>query len=206
MAWRSYQYVLGIVLLVPTAIVVTMLWAWRRVRGAQTGMLEEGPARQLRQGTSEEFCVPAEAVGYVIGRQGQRVRDLERSSGARIRFKEQQDSEDKVSLSSLSLSLSLSRGWREEAWIVVQMVVISGSSEAVRSACESVREYVKKVEEKESQVLVSVPVPAYAIGRLIGRGGANIRAIQRESGAKVCHVFPLPKLTCVSAGECSEWE
>ena len=59
-------------------------------------MLEEGPSRQLRQGTSEEFTIPAEAVGYVIGRQGQRVREMEKSSGARIRFKDQQDSEDKA--------------------------------------------------------------------------------------------------------------
>ena len=97
MAWRGYQYMLGMVLLVPTAIVVTMLWAWRRIRGARGAMLEGGPARQLRQGTSEEFTIPAEAVGYVIGRQGQRVREMERTSGARIRFKDQQDNEDKAS-------------------------------------------------------------------------------------------------------------
>ena len=96
---------LGMVLLVPTAIVVTMLWAWRRIRGARGAMLEGGPAIQLRQGTSEEFTIPAEAVGYVIGRQGQRVREMERTSGARIRFKDQQDSEDKASW-CLELSVS----------------------------------------------------------------------------------------------------
>lgn len=67
--------------------------------------------------------------------------------------------------------------------------MISGTSGAVRSACEKVRECVKKVEEKETQVSVGVPIPVYAIGRLIGRGGANIRAIQRESGAKVSLTF-----------------
>lgn len=86
---------MGMVLLVPTAILVTVLWAWRRIRG-RADMLEEGPARQLRQGTSEEFTIPSEAVGYVIGRQGQRVREMERTTGARIRFKDQQDTEDKV--------------------------------------------------------------------------------------------------------------
>ena len=60
-------------------------------------MLEGGETRQLRQGTCVEFTIPSCAVGYVIGRQGQRVRDLERTSGARIRFKNQQESEDKVS-------------------------------------------------------------------------------------------------------------
>lgn len=88
---------LGVVLLVPTALVVTMLWAWRRLRTSGAAMLEAGPTRQLRQpGVSEEFSIPAESVGYVIGRRGQRVRDLEKETGARIRFKDQQDSEDKV--------------------------------------------------------------------------------------------------------------
>lgn len=96
MAWRGYRYMLGVFLLVPAAILVTVAWAWRRVRrGGDRGMLEGG-TRQLRQGTSEEFTIPSSAVGYVIGRQGQRVRELERSSGARIRFKDQQDSGDKV--------------------------------------------------------------------------------------------------------------
>lgn len=85
-------------------------------------------------------------------------------------------------------TLSLARGWREVG-LVPQVVVISGCSGAVQSACEKVRECVKKVEEKETQVSVGVPVPVYAIGRLIGRGGANIRAIQRESGAKVSLIF-----------------
>ena len=70
-------------------------------------------------------------------------------------------------------------------FVFPQIVVISGSTEAVKTASERVKECVMKVEEKETDVSVGVPVPVYAIGRLIGRGGANIRAIQRESGAKV---------------------
>lgn len=101
MVWRRYHYVLGIVFIVPTAIVLTMLWAWRRISGVgdSHGMIENGRSntRQIRQGTSVEFTIPAATVGYVIGRQGQRVREIERTSGARIRFKDQQDSDDKVS-------------------------------------------------------------------------------------------------------------
>ena len=63
--------------------------------------------------------------------------------------------------------------------------MISGTSDAVRSAGNSVRECVRtRMEVRETQT-VTVPVPQYGIGRLIGRGGANIRSIQRESGAKV---------------------
>lgn len=87
---------MGVVLLVPAAIVMTMLWAWRRIRGSGERAIEGSGTLQLRQGTCVEFTIPSSAVGYVIGRQGQRVREIERNSGARIRFKDQQESEDKV--------------------------------------------------------------------------------------------------------------
>lgn len=67
----------------------------------------------------------------------------------------------------------------------VQVVVISGSGEAVRSAEEKVKEFVQRKMEDHMAQSVVVPVPQHAIGRLIGRGGANIRSVQRESGAKV---------------------
>ena len=94
MAWLRYRYWLGLVLVLPTAVLMAAIWAWRRLgRGAGE---REGDTRRLRQGTSVEFTIPAQAVGYVIGRHGQRVRQLEESSGACIRFKDQRDSEDKV--------------------------------------------------------------------------------------------------------------
>lgn len=140
--------------------------------------IEGAGTLQLRQGTCVEFTIPSSAVGYVIGRQGQRVRELERNSGARIRFKDQQESEDKV-------MCLCSRGGRVMPAVFLQVVVISGSGEAVRSAEEKVKECVRrKMEDQEAQSVV-VPVPHHAIGRLIGRGGANIRSVQRESGAKV---------------------
>lgn len=86
---------MGVVLLVPAAIVMTMLWAWRRIRGSERA-IEGSRTLQQRQGTSVEFTIPASTVGYVIGRQGQRVREMERNSGARIRFKDLQEGEDKV--------------------------------------------------------------------------------------------------------------
>ena len=88
---------LGIVLLVPAAVFLTLAWAWRRLLGGGRE-LEGSATRQLRHAASAEFAIPAATVGYVIGRQGQRVKQLEQSSGARIRFKDQQDSEDKVRL------------------------------------------------------------------------------------------------------------
>lgn len=87
---------MGVFLLVPAAIVMTMLWAWRRIRGSEERAIEGSGTLQQRQGTCVEFTIPSSTVGYIIGRQGQRVRELERNSGARIRFKDLQEGEDKV--------------------------------------------------------------------------------------------------------------
>lgn len=67
----------------------------------------------------------------------------------------------------------------------MQVVVISGRPENVEAAKERVQEMVRaKLEGGQSQTVV-MPVPKHAVGRIIGRGGANIRSLQRESGAKV---------------------
>lgn len=108
MAWLRYQYWLGLVLVLPTAVLMAAMWAWRRLGSG--GRENERDTRRLRQGTSLEFTIPAPAVGYVIGRHGQRVRQLEESSGARIRFKDQRDSEDKVRRDEVGLETG--GGWR----------------------------------------------------------------------------------------------
>ena len=41
-------------------------------------------------------CISVQAVGFVIGRHGVRVRQVEDECGARIRFKDKQGSEEKV--------------------------------------------------------------------------------------------------------------
>ena len=48
-----------------------------------------------------------QAVGFVIGRHGVRVRQVEDQSGARIRVKDKHDSEDKVGRAGCSRSAPL---------------------------------------------------------------------------------------------------
>ena len=103
---------IGISLLVPTLGLVAMCWAWwkrtvlfnpstsrseassHRRREGGDGCLQEAP--RLRQIVEEEITVPGNIVGYIIGRRGTRVREIEEDSGARLRFKELQGTEDKV--------------------------------------------------------------------------------------------------------------
>ncbi len=64
--------------------------------------------------------------------------------------------------------------------------MVRGKEETVEAAEEMLR----KVIEERSRVKVeaesvSIAVPSSAVGRIIGRQGANIKTLQRESGAKI---------------------
>ena len=43
-----------------------------------------------------EFTIPDAVVGYVIGRRGNRIRQIEEETGAKVRFKERIGTGDKV--------------------------------------------------------------------------------------------------------------
>ncbi len=67
-----------------------------------------------------------------------------------------------------------------------QVAAITGGEGSVETAVEMLRkvieERVRALEERET---VSISVPSSAVGRIIGRQGANIRTLQRESGATI---------------------
>lgn len=66
------------------------------------------------------------------------------------------------------------------------MAVIAGRDESVQAAEEMLKKVIEeKMRMKEEEETVSMAVPSIAVGRIIGRQGANIRTLQRESGAAV---------------------
>lgn len=86
-----------LLLLLPVAGLVLVLWLYqygqeqrKQQRGGDKGTL------RVRQSVTSELTIPGDVVGRVIGRHGLRVRQLEEESGARIKFKDQQHSQDKV--------------------------------------------------------------------------------------------------------------
>ena len=102
MGWRQYTG-LGLLLLMPTTVLMVALWlcpcTWFRPFRRWLSLLSSEPAgetHRARQSVSEEFSIPSKVVGWVIGRNGATVRQFEEQSGARIKFKDQQDSQDKV--------------------------------------------------------------------------------------------------------------
>lgn len=90
-----------LLLLLPVAGLALVLWlcrcgqGHRRQEGRGGGGDDKGTLR-VRQSVTSELTIPGNVVGRVIGRHGLRVRQLEEESGARIKFKDQQQSQDKV--------------------------------------------------------------------------------------------------------------
>lgn len=58
---------------------------------------------RVRQNVSVEFPIPEQVIGFVIGRKGSSVKQVEAESGARVHFKDQQGTKDKVQDSKLQL-------------------------------------------------------------------------------------------------------
>ena len=97
---------LGAVLAVPTFALMALLslcpcvWAWRWLSGSGAKASLPGPASKTLRACRARPCeitIAGDLAGFVIGRRGRRVRQLEEESGARIRFRDLEGSEDKVS-------------------------------------------------------------------------------------------------------------
>ena len=63
--------------------------------GAASGGRELGTKR-LRKNVEVELEVPEAVIGYLIGRSGSRIRQIEEDSGAKLRVKERLGTRDKV--------------------------------------------------------------------------------------------------------------
>lgn len=97
-------------------------------------------------------------VGFVIGRQGSRIKELEKQTNTKIRFREAKDG---------------------------KVAMITGEKDNVERAKEAIEMIIKDKSEKKQTKTIDVLVPNFAVGRLIGKQGQNISAIQKESGARI---------------------
>lgn len=68
---------------------------------------------------------------------------------------------------------------------ILQVAVITGRAECVRAAEEGVKRIVEEGVKKGEEGSMTVAVPHFAVGRVIGRQGTTIRSLQRQSGARI---------------------
>ncbi|XP_018425599.1 PREDICTED: insulin-like growth factor 2 mRNA-binding protein 3 isoform X3 [Nanorana parkeri] len=126
------------------------------------------PTSSAQQPESEtvHLFIPALAVGAIIGKQGQHIKQLSRFAGASIKIAPAEGPEAKL-----------------------RMVIITGPPEAQFKA--QGRIYGKLKEEnffgpkEEVKLEAHIKVPSYAAGRVIGKGGKTVNELQNLTSAEV---------------------
>jgi len=109
-----------------------------------------------------EVNVPQRAVGAVIGRQGSRIKEIQKLSGARVTFKD--------------------KGEEGSGDSKNRVAIIHGSVDSAQQAELMIQQVIAEVPEPITE---QIEVPGYSLGRIIGKGGGSIREINNISGARV---------------------
>nr|XP_005997163.1 PREDICTED: insulin-like growth factor 2 mRNA-binding protein 3 isoform X2 [Latimeria chalumnae] len=121
---------------------------------------------QQPESETVHLFIPALAVGAIIGKQGQHIKQLSRFAGASIKIAPAEGPEAKQ-----------------------RMVIITGPPEAQFKA--QGRIYGKLKEEnffgpkEEVKLEAHIKVPSYAAGRVIGKGGKTVNELQNLTSAEV---------------------
>ena len=104
----------------------------------------------------EQFMVPHDLVGKLIGRRGETIRIMQQTTGCRIQVDH------------------LSKGAPER-----EITVTGSTEEKVRSA----KATILALGEEETSKMIECP--ASMVGKVIGRGGETIRALQSAADCKI---------------------
>uniref|UniRef100_A0A2K6EK76 Insulin-like growth factor 2 mRNA-binding protein 1 n=1 Tax=Propithecus coquereli TaxID=379532 RepID=A0A2K6EK76_PROCO len=129
------------------------------------GLLGSAPWQAPEQEMVQVF-IPAQAVGAIIGKKGQHIKQLSRFASASIKIAPPETPDSKV-----------------------RMVIITGPPEAQFKA--QGRIYGKLKEEnffgpkEEVKLETHIRVPASAAGRVIGKGGKTVNELQNLTAAEV---------------------
>eukprot|EP00301_Raphidiophrys_heterophryoidea_P006256 c12540_g1_i1.p1 GENE.c12540_g1_i1~~c12540_g1_i1.p1 ORF type:complete len:294 (-),score=83.12 c12540_g1_i1:154-1005(-) len=115
------------------------------------------------------LCVPHHQIGKVIGKGGETIFKMQKQSGAHIQIEQ-------------LVSNDASRN-----------VIVSGSIQAVTTACELLHQLLETVPhphppvsaDDSSKCTLVVDVHTSVVGKVIGRGGETIKMLQQMSGARV---------------------
>ncbi|XP_029514595.1 insulin-like growth factor 2 mRNA-binding protein 3 isoform X2 [Oncorhynchus nerka] len=123
--------------------------------------------------------IPALAVGAIIGKQGQHIKQLSRYAGASIKI-----SADEVSV------VDANQGAPPEGMDTKQrMVIIAGPPEAQFKAQGRIFGKLKEENffgpKEEVKLEAHIKVPSFAAGRVIGKGGKTVNELQNLTSAEV---------------------
>ncbi|RIB24159.1 hypothetical protein C2G38_723122 [Gigaspora rosea] len=126
-----------------------------------------------RISTQEEFKVPNAVVGLVIGRGGENLKRIEKQTGARIQFSQDQPPD-----------------------VIERRVTITGTPDDVKNAKGMIQQLVedaingntlnrRDLQGGGNRSTITIHIPSSKVGVVIGRGGETIRDLQDRSGARI---------------------
>jgi rRNA processing protein Krr1/Pno1 len=129
-----------------------------------------------------EFPVPDEWVGAIIGKGGSGIKQIASESGALIDYVDPEEEASKAAEAGKAVEVSDGDTADGAAAKLVGHFRIRGKFEnQCRLAAKRIEERLALVQKLD--VHGYVMVPRGVVGRLIGKGGSNIKQLQRASGA-----------------------
>ncbi|CAG2167194.1 unnamed protein product [Oppiella nova] len=127
-----------------------------------------------------DMMVPGSKVGYVIGKGGEMIRNLQERAGVRMTVFQETNEPTDV---DKQLRIVGPPDKVDYARQLVNDLLTEKEIETVRLKTNSFNKTNEYGTQRQNNV--EVPVPPQYIGLVIGKGGETIRRIQQESGCKV---------------------
>ncbi|XP_018902449.1 insulin-like growth factor 2 mRNA-binding protein 1 isoform X2 [Bemisia tabaci] len=134
-------------------------------------MYQPGPPPSLASGGDAQettyLYIPNNAVGAIIGTKGSHIRNMIRFSGASVKIAPLEEKADPLS-SERKVTIV---GSPESQWKAQYLIF------------EKMREEGFVMGTDEVRLTVEILVPSSQVGRIIGKGGQNVRELQRLTGS-----------------------
>lgn len=139
----------------------------------------------------QEFTVPQSTVGLIIGRNGESLKRIETSSGARVQFVPGTPSPCLLTFLIMPIvDASFNDPMRrvtvqgqpyqiERARVLIQQIVDEAVTGKLQQAVRS------DAPPLPGQQQTLIRVPNHKVGLVIGRGGETVKALQDRSGARI---------------------
>jgi insulin-like growth factor 2 mRNA-binding protein 1 len=143
--------------------------------------------------------VPNNVVGALIGTKGTHIRNIMRTTGAHIRIEstkneaaeggeQQQEKQEKQEKQGEPVQEQRNQGAGDQHAETDRRVTITGTDQQQYKAqcwvfqrlCEQTHQFFDEI-----RLCTEVQVPSKLVGRIIGKGGQNVRELQRLTGAQV---------------------
>ncbi|KAF7285224.1 hypothetical protein GWI33_011546 [Rhynchophorus ferrugineus] len=148
------------------------------------GMYPAAGPSQLSSDVQEVtyLYIPNNAVGAIIGTKGSHIRNIIRFSGASVKISPLDETKPQDAPNERKVSIV---GSPEAQWKAQYLIFEKMREEGFVAGSDDVR------------LTVELMVPSSQVGRIIGKGGQNVRELQRVTGS----VIKLPEQGAPSQGE-----